>query len=127
MNGVDYSKGCYVGQELTSRTYHTGVIRKRLLPLSIFTQDMAEPETLSYNPLVDVKLPPQGTALTAEGEKRSPGKWLRGWGNLGWGLCRLDFVGRVLRCEMGEGREVFVKAFLPEWADRAKDTGSVER
>jgi transferase CAF17, mitochondrial len=126
MNGVDYTKGCYVGQELTSRTYHTGVIRKRLLPLSIFTKDMQEPDMLSYNPMVALELPPQGTGLMAEGEKRSPGKWLRGWGNLGWGLCRLDYVGRVLRCEL-EGKEVFVKPFMPEWADVEKDTGSVER
>ena len=26
-------KGCYIGQELTARTHHTGVIRKRLLPI----------------------------------------------------------------------------------------------
>uniref|UniRef100_V5ENW4 Putative CCR4 associated factor n=1 Tax=Kalmanozyma brasiliensis (strain GHG001) TaxID=1365824 RepID=V5ENW4_KALBG len=25
MNGVDFRKGCYVGQELTARTHHTGV------------------------------------------------------------------------------------------------------
>ncbi|POW09989.1 hypothetical protein PSTT_06382 [Puccinia striiformis] len=30
-----FRKGCYVGQELTARTYHTGVIRKRLVPVSI--------------------------------------------------------------------------------------------
>lgn len=30
---VDFRKGCYVGQELTVRTYHTGVIRKRILPI----------------------------------------------------------------------------------------------
>lgn len=29
MNGVDYKKGCYVGQELTARTHHRGVVRKR--------------------------------------------------------------------------------------------------
>jgi len=33
--GVDFRKGCYVGQELTARTYHTGVIRKRLVPVHI--------------------------------------------------------------------------------------------
>ncbi|PLW29118.1 hypothetical protein PCASD_15994 [Puccinia coronata f. sp. avenae] len=34
-HGVDFRKGCYVGQELTARTYHTGVIRKRLVPVLI--------------------------------------------------------------------------------------------
>ena len=32
---VDFRKGCYVGQELTVRTYHTGVVRKRILPVVI--------------------------------------------------------------------------------------------
>ncbi|XP_074842458.1 iron-sulfur cluster assembly factor IBA57, mitochondrial isoform X3 [Carettochelys insculpta] len=33
MNGISFTKGCYIGQELTARTHHTGVIRKRLLPV----------------------------------------------------------------------------------------------
>lgn len=33
LNGVSFHKGCYVGQELTARTHHTGVVRKRLMPL----------------------------------------------------------------------------------------------
>ncbi|TFK43598.1 hypothetical protein BDQ12DRAFT_596624 [Crucibulum laeve] len=39
MGGLDFRKGCYVGQELTVRTYHTGVIRKRILPVVIHPQD----------------------------------------------------------------------------------------
>jgi folate-binding Fe-S cluster repair protein YgfZ len=26
-------QGCYIGQELTARTHHTGVVRKRILPI----------------------------------------------------------------------------------------------
>lgn len=33
LHGVSFHKGCYVGQELTARTYHTGVVRKRLMPV----------------------------------------------------------------------------------------------
>ncbi|XP_055637058.1 putative transferase CAF17 homolog, mitochondrial [Toxorhynchites rutilus septentrionalis] len=33
MHGVSFHKGCYIGQELTARTYHTGVVRKRIMPL----------------------------------------------------------------------------------------------
>uniref|UniRef100_A0A2M4CVE1 Putative transcription factor component of ccr4 transcriptional complex n=1 Tax=Anopheles darlingi TaxID=43151 RepID=A0A2M4CVE1_ANODA len=33
LHGVSFHKGCYIGQELTARTYHTGVTRKRLMPL----------------------------------------------------------------------------------------------
>jgi folate-binding protein YgfZ len=33
LNGVDFDKGCYVGQELTARTKHRGLIKKRLIPV----------------------------------------------------------------------------------------------
>uniref|UniRef100_A0A0K0CZ90 GCV_T domain-containing protein n=1 Tax=Angiostrongylus cantonensis TaxID=6313 RepID=A0A0K0CZ90_ANGCA len=48
LNMVSLDKGCYIGQELTARTAHTGVIRRRILPVkcvsplkrrSIITQD----------------------------------------------------------------------------------------
>jgi folate-binding protein YgfZ len=35
LNGVDWQKGCYVGQELTARTKYRGLIKKRLLPVTI--------------------------------------------------------------------------------------------
>lgn len=31
LNGVDWKKGCYMGQELTARTKYRGLVRKRLL------------------------------------------------------------------------------------------------
>ena len=39
LNGVSFQKGCYIGQELTARTYHTGVIRKRLLPIELIPSE----------------------------------------------------------------------------------------
>jgi folate-binding protein YgfZ len=30
LNAISYTKGCYLGQELISRTKHTGVVRKKL-------------------------------------------------------------------------------------------------
>lgn len=35
LNGLSVHKGCYLGQEFTARTYHTGVVRKRVMPISI--------------------------------------------------------------------------------------------
>lgn len=35
LNGISFFKGCYIGQELTARTYHTGVIRKRIMPVKL--------------------------------------------------------------------------------------------
>lgn len=45
LRGVSFNKGCYIGQELTARTHHTGVVRKRLMPLS-FYQHIAAHELL---------------------------------------------------------------------------------
>ncbi len=35
LNGVDFDKGCYVGQENTARQKHRGTIRRRLMPVDI--------------------------------------------------------------------------------------------
>ena len=32
LNGISFTKGCYVGQELMARTHFKGVVRKRLAP-----------------------------------------------------------------------------------------------
>jgi folate-binding protein YgfZ len=35
LSGVDWHKGCYMGQELTARTKYRGLVRKRLMPVVI--------------------------------------------------------------------------------------------
>ncbi len=35
LHGVDWKKGCYMGQELTARTKYRGLIRRRLFPVRI--------------------------------------------------------------------------------------------
>lgn len=35
LNGVDWDKGCYMGQELTARTKYRALIKKRLFPVAI--------------------------------------------------------------------------------------------
>jgi folate-binding protein YgfZ len=35
LNAIDYQKGCYIGQELTARTHHTGQIRKKIFHIKI--------------------------------------------------------------------------------------------
>ena len=34
LGGVDFAKGCYVGQEVVSRVHHRGTARKRIVPVS---------------------------------------------------------------------------------------------
>ena len=35
LNGIDFEKGCYVGQEVTARMKHRDLVKKRLLPVTI--------------------------------------------------------------------------------------------
>ncbi len=35
LNGIDWQKGCYVGQEVTARTKYRGLMRRRLTPVAI--------------------------------------------------------------------------------------------
>ena len=34
LNGIDWEKGCYIGQEVTARTYYRGLVKRRLFPIS---------------------------------------------------------------------------------------------
>jgi len=38
LNAISFTKGCYIGQELTARTQHVGVTRKRMMPV-VFSSD----------------------------------------------------------------------------------------
>jgi folate-binding protein YgfZ len=35
LNGVDWKKGCYMGQELTARTKYRGLVKRRLVPVNL--------------------------------------------------------------------------------------------
>jgi folate-binding protein YgfZ len=35
LNGIDWNKGCYMGQELTARTKYRGLVKKRLVSITI--------------------------------------------------------------------------------------------
>jgi folate-binding protein YgfZ len=44
LHGIDFQKGCFIGQEVTSRTKRRGSVRKRLLPC-IVEGDLPKPHT----------------------------------------------------------------------------------
>ena len=44
IDAVDFSKGCYVGQEVTARTHYRGLVKRRIAPLKI-NQGCPEPGT----------------------------------------------------------------------------------
>ena len=136
--GIDFRKGCYLGQELTIRTHHTGVVRKRILPVQIYNdqapvgKDAIVPD---YNPDSGLTLPPPGSNIAKVSSRgRSTGKWLGGVGNIGLALCRLEMMTDIrlteeptqydpdqefkISWEAEGGRatgEVKVKPFVPGW------------
>ncbi len=57
MGGISYRKGCYVGQELTIRTHHMGVVRKRILPIMLYPAGQAAPDKLEYRQDAGVEIP----------------------------------------------------------------------
>ena len=58
LNGVSYTKGCYVGQELTARTHFRGVIRKRLMPVSFLRASPSSRSSSSGESRTSPCLPP---------------------------------------------------------------------
>lgn len=50
MGGIDFDKGCYVGQELTIRTHHHGIVRKRVVPVRLSMDQSEVTPDLVYDP-----------------------------------------------------------------------------
>ena len=49
LNGIDFKKGCYVGQENTARIKLKNKLSKRLLPIEIIDGKLSEDEMIYYN------------------------------------------------------------------------------
>ncbi|KAJ4343684.1 ccr4 associated factor [Ascochyta clinopodiicola] len=87
--GIDFKKGCYVGQELTIRTKHTGVVRKRLLPVQLDLSDIPPSSTLQFESGADIKQLDE-TGVIKKG--RAAGKFITCIGDIGLALCRLEMM-----------------------------------
>ena len=49
LNGIDFKKGCYVGQENTARIKLKNKLSKRLLPIQLLEGKISEDETININ------------------------------------------------------------------------------
>lgn len=85
--GIDFKKGCYVGQELTIRTKHTGVVRKRVLPVRLDCGN--ETSTAVIEPGTDIKQLDEAGAVK---KGRAAGKIVAHIGDVGLALCRLEMM-----------------------------------
>lgn len=99
LNGVDFDKGCYVGQEVTARMKHRASLKKRLLPVK-----------------VDGILPERGTEITNENGKKI-GDIRSGRGNMAIGYFRLAHMEFNQTYTCGKA---FVTPWRPDWL---KDEG----
>jgi folate-binding protein YgfZ len=95
LNGVDWKKGCYMGQELTARTKYRGLVKRRLIPIT-----------------ADGPLPAPGTPITLDG--REAGEVRSGQNDMAMAMIRLNMLedgGGPLRAG-----NVVVTPRKPDWA-----------
>ena len=79
LHGLSWTKGCYMGQELTARTKYRGLLKRRLVPVR-----------------VEGALPSPGSPVLRGGVE--VGAMRSGQGELGLALVRLDAFGDALAC-----------------------------
>jgi folate-binding protein YgfZ len=91
LNGVDWDKGCYIGQELTARTKYRGLIKKRLFPVRI-----------------DGPAPEPGAIIMLDGQEA--GEMRSSRGGAGLALLRLEAIGGALRAG-----DTAIEPLTPAW------------
>lgn len=130
MGGIDFKKGCYVGQELTIRTHHTGVVRRRILPVGLYSYEREAPDSFEYDPTLQVGTFERNVDIKRDDKrKRATGKLISSIGNVGLAMCRLEQMSDLTVSGEGSsfspgdrftvqdvtGKEVGAKAFVPDW------------
>lgn len=93
LNGVDWNKGCYIGQELTARTKYRGLIKKRLFPVRI-----------------DGPAPEPGAIITQDG--REAGEMRSSRDGVGLALLRLEEIAKGATLSAGDTE---IKPVTPDW------------
>src|SRR5580658_4457801 len=83
LHGVDWNKGCYIGQELTARTKYRGLIKKRLFPVRF-----------------DGPAPEPGAIISLDG--RDAGEVRSSRDGVGLALLRLEAVGTGHKLQVGD-------------------------
>ncbi len=96
LHGVDFNKGCYVGQEVTARSKFRAQLRKSLYQVK---SDGAE-------------LPPPGTRVTAGGTEI--GELRSHSGDTGLAILRIEEVGKATAPLMAAGVTI-ASAAIPNW------------
>lgn len=93
LHGVDWDKGCFLGQELTARTKYRGLVKRRLVPVKI-----------------DGPAPEPGTPIMA-GDKEA-GEFRSASGDLAIALLRLEHLKPGVELSAADARVV---PRIPDW------------
>lgn len=99
-NAVSADKGCYMGQELTTRTLATGILRKRLVPVTLTNTDALTPNAKYHDIMLDSQLTTTTTTTTSSSSpfgvapskprQRPAGSLIAHQGNLGVAILRTE-------------------------------------
>lgn len=90
LDGIDWDKGCYMGQELTARTRYRGLVKRRLLPI-----------------VAEAGLPSSGPILAGD---REVGELRTAIGRNGLAMLRLDALDQSLRIG-----DIPLAPIVPDW------------
>jgi folate-binding protein YgfZ len=99
LHGIDFKKGCFVGQELTARMKYRGLVRKRLMPVDL-----------------EGAAPPPGTPIRLNG--KDAGEMRSSHAGRGMALLRLEQVALAAAQRvplLADATEVFPRK--PDWAN----------
>lgn len=94
LNGVDWTKGCYMGQEVTARTKHRGLVKKRLMPVTI-----------------EGPLPESGSPIMAG--DREVGEMRSSCGTTGLAMIKLSYLAEDVTLQAGDA---IISPRKPSWA-----------
>lgn len=130
LGGVSFTKGCYLGQELTARTHFKGVIRKRFFPVLLTPADEPAPSEVVTDPAQweDSALPwflsehrdprwAAGSTITQEG--RTVATLSSRVANVCLAMLRIEDVDRGAPLFVGEGLgQLRATPYRPAWWPR---------
>jgi len=97
LNGIDWDKGCYIGQELTARMKYRALVKKRLVPVTI-----------------DGPSPAPGTPVTRDGADAGTLRSVAG--DVGLALLRLEHIVDAAPGALRAG-EARLSVRIPAWLD----------
>lgn len=68
LNALCFNKGCYLGQELTTRTKHQGLVRKQLYTVNVYNEEESDDHSLTLPQKLYIEDQKVGELLSQSGE-----------------------------------------------------------